>query len=188
MVPLTSLWLPILVSAVIVFVASSILHMVLPFHQNDIRKLPSDKEDALLDALRRAGIGPGDYGAPHPGSAAGMKEPSYVAKMTQGPLAFVTVAPGRAPSMTSELVLWFVYTMVVSLFAAYVTGIVYAPGTDYMAVFRLISVTAFMGYALALPQHSIWYRRNWGTTVRSMVDGLVYGLLTGGVFGWLWPR
>jgi len=33
MVPLTSLWAPILLSAVIVFVASSIMHMVLPFHR-----------------------------------------------------------------------------------------------------------------------------------------------------------
>ena len=188
MVPVTSLWLPIVLSAVVVFVASAILHMVLPFHEKDVRKLPTDKEDAVLDALRRASLTPGDYGAPHPGSAGGMKEPAFVAKMTRGPVAFMTIAPGAPPSIASNLVQWFVYSLVVSVFVAYVTGLAAGPGADYMTVFQLASVTTFMGHALALPQHSIWYRRDWGTTVRSMADGLIYGLLTGGVFGWLWPR
>jgi hypothetical protein len=55
-------------------------------------------------------------------------------------------------------------------------------------VFRLVGTAAFMGYSLALLQHSIWYKRNWGTTLKSVFDGLLYGLLTAGVFGWLWPR
>ncbi len=38
MVSLMSLWIPILVSAVIVFVLSSIIHMVLPYHRTDLRK------------------------------------------------------------------------------------------------------------------------------------------------------
>ena len=188
MMPVTSLWLPILLSAVVVFVASALLHMVLPFHHGDVRKLPDDKEHEVLEALRRVSLRPGDYGAPHPGSAAGAKEPAFVAKMTRGPVAFMTIAPGGPPSMTSNLVQWFVYTVIVSVFVAYVTGLAVAPGADYMVAFRLASVTTFMGHALALPQHSIWYRRNWGTTVRSMIDGVIYGLLTGGVFGWLWPR
>ncbi len=188
MVPVTSLWLPVLLSAVVVFVASAILHMVLPFHHGDVRKLPGGKEDEVLEALRRVSVSPGDYGAPHPGSSAGMKEPAFVAKMTRGPVAFLTIAPGGPPSMTSNLVQWFVYTVIVSVFVAYVTGLALGPGVDYMMVFRLASVATFMGHALALPQHSIWYRRDWGTTVRSMIDGLIYGLLTGGVFGWLWPR
>jgi hypothetical protein len=187
MVPLTSLWLPVVVSAVIVFVASSILHMVLPFHRNDIRRLPTDKEDQVLDLLRRASLPPGDYGAPHPGSPAGMREPAYIAKVTKGPVAFMTIAPGRPPTMAPNLVQWFVYCAVVSMFTAYVTGVAAGPGAAYMTVFRVASVTTFMGYSLALAQHSIWYRRDWGTTMRSAIDGLIYGLLTGGVFGWLWP-
>jgi hypothetical protein len=188
MVPVTSLWLPILLSAVVVFVASTIIHMLLPYHRNDVRRLPADKEDEVLDALRRVNLTPGDYGAPHPGSAAGMNDPAFVAKRTRGPVAFMTIAPGGPPSMTSSLVQWFVYSIVVSLFAAYATGVAVGPGTAYMTAFRLVSVTAFMGYALALAQQSIWYRRDWGTTFRSMIDGVIYGLLTGGVFGWLWPN
>ena len=188
MVAVTSLWLPILLSAVVVFVASSILHMVLPFHRNDLRRLPTDKEDEVLATLRRAAMPPGDYAAPHAGSPAGMKEPAFVAKMTQGPVALMTIAPGGPPSMASNLAFWFVYTVVVSLFGAYLAGLVLAPGAPYMTVFRVVSTATFMGYALALPQQSIWYRRKWATTMLSVVDGLIYGLLTGGVFGWLWPR
>jgi hypothetical protein len=90
--------------------------------------------------------------------------------------------------MASNLVLWFIYTVVVSFFAAYIAGRAVGPGSDYLVVFRFVGTTAFMGYALALPQNSIWYRRSWGTTLKSMFDGLVYALLTAGTFGWLWPR
>jgi hypothetical protein len=188
MVPLTSLWLPILLSAVPVFVASSIIHMVLGYHRTDVRKLPADKEDQLLEALRRVNVEPGDYAAPHAGSAAGMNDPAFVAKATKGPIAFMTIAPGGPPSMTSNLVFWFLYSIVVSLFSAYIAGRAVGPGADYLTVFRFVGATTFIGYALALPQYSIWYRRSWATTLKSMFDGLIYGLLTAGVFGWLWPR
>ena len=89
--------------------------------------------------------------------------------------------------MRDQLILWFLYCVVVSLFAAYVGGLALGPGEEYMPVFRIAAVTAFVGYALAHPQRSIWYSRSWATTGRSMFDGLVYGLLTGGAFGWLWP-
>lgn len=188
MVPLTSLWLPILLSAVVVFVASSIIHMVLGYHRNDVRKLPIEKEDEMLEALRRLSLPAGDYAAPHAGSAAGMNDPAFVAKATKGPLAFMTIAPGAPPSMGPNLAQWFVYSVVVSAFSAYIAGRAVGPGAEYLTVFRFVGATTFIGYALALPQHSIWYRRNWGTTLKSMFDGLIYGLLTAGVFGWLWPK
>jgi hypothetical protein len=186
MVPLLSLAVPILLAGVIVFVASSIMHMVLPYHRSDFRGLP--KEDDVLEALRRAGIPPGDYVAPHAGSPAGMKNPQFVEKMTKGPLLIMTVAAGEPPSMSKSLVLWFLYTVLVSMFTAYVVGRAVGPGTPYLRVFQLAGAVAFMGYSLALLQQSIWLRRSWTTTMKSMVDGLVYGLLTAGTFGWLWPR
>jgi hypothetical protein len=188
MVPVTSLWLPILLSGVVVFIASSILHMVLPYHRNDVRGLPADKEDEVLDTLRRAGLPPGDYCAPYAGSMAGMTDPAFVAKMSRGPVAILTIASSGSPSVTSNLVHWFIYSLVVSVFSAYAAGLAAGPGASYMAVFRVVSTATFMGYALALPQRSIWYRWSWRTTLLSMGDGVIYGLLTGGVFGWLWPR
>jgi hypothetical protein len=89
--------------------------------------------------------------------------------------------------MGANLVQWFLYSVVISVFAAYVTGRVLQPGADYLEVFRVAGTVTFMGYAMALPQFSIWYKRSWATTLRSMGDGLLYALLTGGTFGWLWP-
>ena len=148
MVPVLSLWVPILLSAVFVFIASSILHMVLPIHQSDYKKVP--KEDEFLDAMRRFNVAPGDYLAPCPGSSSAMKDPAFVEKMKRGPLVIMTVA-GGGMSMTSNLIQWFVYTIIVSVFAAYIAGRAVTAGTDYLQVFRFAGCTAFVGYSLALP-------------------------------------
>jgi hypothetical protein len=174
MVPVLSLAVPILLSAAIVFAASSIVHMVLPYHRNDLGKLP--KEDEALDALRRLNIPPGDYAAPRPASIAAMKEPEFLAKMNKGPVVLMTVAPGGSPSMTRSLFLWFLYSVVVSLFAGYIAARALGPGATYLEVFRFVGTAAFMGYSLALLQQSIWFRRNWGTTLKSVFDGFVFRL------------
>jgi hypothetical protein len=186
MVPLSSLWVPILLSAVIVFVASSIIHMVFTYHRSDFRKLP--KEDEVVEAIRRAGVTPGDYMAPHAGSPAGMKDPGFVARMKRGPILMMTVAPGAPPSMGPALAMWFAFTLLVSLFAGYIASRALGPGAHYLEVFRFVGASAFMGYSFGLLQDSIWHRRAWGTTLKSVFDGLLYALLTAGTFGWLWAR
>ena len=186
MVPMTSLWLPILLSAVIVFVASSLMHMVLRYHRKDYDRLP--KEDEVLAALRNAGVPPGDYLFPWAGSPAAMKDPVYVEKRKRGPAGLVTVMKGGMPSMGPYLAKWFVFCAVVGVLAAYIAGRALAPGASYLEVFRFAGCTAFIAYSVALWQNSIWYGRRWSTTLKSNVDGLVYGLLTAGVFGWLWPK
>lgn len=186
MVPLSSLWMPIVISAVFVFVASFVMHMVLTYHRADLRGVP--REDEVLASLRGFKIPPGDYGLPHAGSPSAMKDPAFVDKMTKGPVVFMTVSPGGPPAMGQSLGLWFLYSVIVSLFAGYITSRALGSGADYREVFRFVGTTAFMGYSLALAQHSIWYRRSWATTFKSMFDGLVYALLTAGTFGWLWPR
>jgi hypothetical protein len=186
MVPVTSLLVPIAVAAVIVFVASAILHMVLPFHRKDMRKVPN--EDEFLGAVRRLNIPPGDYATPHASSPAEMKNPQLIEKMKQGPIVFMTVAPGRGPGMASNLTMWFIFCLVVSVFGAYIAGRALPSGANYLEVFRFAGATTFAGYALGEVPSSIWYQKSWGTTLRNVIDGLIYGLLTGGVFGWLWPR
>lgn len=186
MVSLLALWLPIVLSAVFVFLASSIIHMALGYHANDWRRVP--KEDEVMAALRPFNIPPGDYGIPRCNSMADMKTPEYQAKLKAGPVAFLTVYPSGATGMGTPMLLWFLYSVVISLFSAYITSRTVAAGANYLVVFRVIGATAFMGYSLGLLQFSIWYRRNWGTTLKSVFDGLVYALLTAGTFGWLWPR
>jgi uncharacterized membrane protein (DUF4010 family) len=117
-----------------------------------------------------------------------MQAPEFQEKLKQGPVLVMTVMPNGRMSMTGNLVQWFLYCVVVSFFAAYVASRALPGGTEYLRVFQLIGATAFVGYTLALYQMSIWYRRSWSLTVKSTVDGLIYGLLTAGTFGWLWPH
>ena len=180
--------LPILLSAVIAFVASFIIHMVLGYHKADYPKLAN--EDQVRDALRSLNIPPGDYFMPRPASNDDMKSPEFVEKMKQGPNVVMTVLPTGHMSMGRNLALWFLYCLGISVFAAYIASRALPHGTPttYLQVFRFVGCTAFLGYSAALWQMSIWYHRSWGTTIRSTIDGLIYGLLTAGVFGWLWPH
>lgn len=186
MVPVTSLVVPILLSAVLVFLASFVFHMLLPFHRNDLRILANEGE--VQDALRRLNVPPGDYAIPTARTSADMKSPQFVERMKKGPVVFMTVSPGGTYSMAKPLTLWFLYSIAVSVFAAYIAGRALGPGSHYLQVFRFAGTTAFLAYSMALLQNSIWWRKNWGATIRSMIDGLAYGLLTAGTFGWLWPR
>jgi hypothetical protein len=186
MTGLGALLLPILLSAVLVFVASSIIHMVLPWHKQDYPKLPN--EDQVRAALRPLALPPGDYMVPRPSSSQEMRSPEFAEKIRQGPNLILTVLPTGPWNMGRNLGLWFLYAVVVSVFAAYLATRALPPGAPYLEVFRVAGCTAFVGYSLALWQMTIWYRRALGTTIRSTIDGLIYGLLTAGVFGWLWPR
>jgi hypothetical protein len=185
MTGLTALWMPILLSAVIVFVVSSIIHMASPWHKGDYPKLPN--EDKVMDALRPLGIPMGDYMMPRPSSREEMRSPEFAEKLKKGPVVMMTVMPGGM-AMGRNLAMWFAYLVVVSVFAGYVAGRTLPAGTPYLRVFQVVGATAFVAYALALWQMSIWYRRAWMTTVKATVDGLIYALLTAGTFGWLWPR
>ncbi len=180
------MWLPILLSAVMVFVASSIIHMATPWHKSDYPKMPN--EDKVMDALRPFAIPPGDYVVPRPASMQDMKSPEFAEKMKKGPVMMVTVFPNGPTKMGRNLGMWFLYSLVVGIFAAYVAGRALPPGAHYLRVFRFAGVAAFLSYSVALWQMSIWYRRAWSTTIKATVDGLIYALLTAGTFGWLWPR
>lgn len=185
MVPLTALWLPVLLAAVLVFLASSLVHMVLGYHANDFRKAPS--EDALLEALRPLGLPPGDYAAPRPDSTAQMNTPEFKVRQERGPRVLLRVM-GPVRSMGRSLVLWFIYSIVVAVFAGYLAGATLAPGAPYLVVFRVTGTVAFAAYALALWQHWIWYSQSTSYTLKATGDSLLYALLTAGAFGWLWPR
>ena len=185
MVDVTMLWLPIIVAAVLVFVASSIIHMVLPYHRSDYGRVPS--EDQAMDALRPFKIPPGDYMVPCPAGPESMKSKEHLEKMNKGPVVFMTVLPTGQIGMGRNLVLWFIFCLVVGLFSGYIAGVALPPGADYMAVFRITGTVAFVGYSMALWENVVWYNKSVATTLKSTFDGLIYGLLTAGAFGWLWP-
>lgn len=184
MVTILSLWLPIVVSAVFVFLASSLIHMVLGYHNSDFAKVPA--EDEVMAALRPFGISPGNYMMPHCADAKTRNEQAFKDKMKAGPVAFLTVMSSDF-AMGKTLALWFLYCIAMGGFAAYIAGHALAPGAHYLEVFRFAGAAAFGGYALALLQNSIWYKKSWSATLKSVMDGLIYALLTAGTFGWLWP-
>ena len=185
MVPLAALWLPILLSAVIVFIASSIMHMALKYHQSSYRQLPD--EGKILDVLRGAKLGPGLYTFPYT-THKDMKTPEMQEKFKQGPVGFVTVMPSGAVNIGKFMGLWFVFCLIVGVLVAYLTGHTVAPGASYRHVFRVAGTAAILGYAVGPIVNSIRKGQPWGMTIKEVVDGVVYGLLTAGTFGWLWPR
>jgi hypothetical protein len=180
---LQSLWLPTLASAVFVFIVSSIIHMVLPWHKDDFRKIPN--EDQVMDALRPLNIPRGDYMVPRADNINDMKTPEFKAKMQRGPVFLVTFMSGEM-AIGKNLALWFIYLLVISYFAAYVGAHAGALSAVPVHSRRIIGITAFLGYGGALCQASIWYQHSWGTTIRSLIDSVIYAAVTACTFAWLW--
>lgn len=185
MVAIPALVLPMLLSAVIVFVASSLLHMVLTYHRSDYGKIAN--EDAVAAAIRSGNAAPGQYLIPHM-SMAEMRSPEGIEKFKKGPVGMLILRASGAPGMGKYLVQWFVYSLVVGLFVAYVTSRTLNAGAGYLPVFRVAGTVAWLAYAGGAPIESIWRGQPWSVTVKAIVDGLLYALLTAGTFGWLWPK
>ena len=186
MTGIMSLWLPILLSAVAVFVASSLIHMVSPWHKGDYLAVPD--EEALRRAVGPLAIPPGDYMVPRPAGREDMKSEAFLDKVKMGPNLIITVIPNGPWSMGRNLSLWFAYLVVVGIFSAYIAGRALPPNPEDWEIVRFVGATAFIAYSTALWQMSIWYRRSWSTTIKATIDGLIYAFITGAIFCFLWPR
>lgn len=182
-VALESLWLPIVLSALAVFVVSSLIWAVIGWHNPDWKKLP-DEEQARA-ALR--GTPPGQYSLPHAADGKARQDEAWQAKYREGPAAMLVVLPHGDLGMGKQLGQWIVYTLVISTLIAYVAGTTLAAGAPYIKVFQVVSTVGTLAYAGNAAAGSIWFGHSWGRTVKDIVDGLIYGLLTAGIFGWLWP-
>jgi hypothetical protein len=185
MVSMSALVLPILVSAVFVFIVSSILHMALTYHQKDYSKLPA--EDAFMDALREVAPPPGFYFFPHCNHK-DMAKPEVQAKFQRGPVGMMTVIPSGLPKMGSHLILWFLFSILVSFVSAAVAAQSLGASAAYPLVFQATALCAFLGYGASHISDSIWKAQPWGNTARALVDGLIYALTTAATMGWLWPK
>ena len=184
--PFGSLWLPVLVSAAAVWIASAIVWMALPHHKSDFSKLPS--EDGVADALRKLALRPGQYMLPYMGDMKQMKDPAFVKRLEQGPIALFRVRPNGVPTMGANLTLYFVYCFLVSFVTAYVARHTLTYGASFQDVFRLTGTIAVASYTMALIPESIWMWRPWSVTLKSVCDSIAYGVMTGLLFAWLWPH
>ena len=186
MVTIASLWLAILLSALIVWIASALIWMVLPHHKSDFKGFPD--QEATLNALKPQKLTPGQYDMPHILSRDEMKKPEVRKKFEEGPIGFFTVVQKGIPSMAKGMVLSFLYYIVIGIFVAYLASRTLTPGAEYLAVFRVTGTVAWLAYGWAVIPDAIWFGRPWSAILKHLIDSLVYGLLTAGVFGWLWPR
>ena len=186
MVSLVQLWLPIVLSAVLVFVASSLIHMVLKYHNSDYKKLSN--EDAVRAALNAGNPTPGQYIMPYGVGPSAMKDPEMVRKFTEGPVGQLILRPSGPPTMGSFMGQWFVYTLVISLLTALVAAHTVSRGAGQQYIFHVVGLVAFLGYAGSQAQYAIWAGQPWSSTLKSIFDGLIYALVTAGTFMLLWPR
>jgi hypothetical protein len=183
--PFGSLWLPVLVSAVAVWLVSAILHMALKYHRADFRQLPG--EDSVAAAVRQAGPAPGVYAMPYCTDMAQMKDPAMIKRYEDGPVALLTVMRNGPPAMGKYLGLWFLLCLLVSFVTGYVARHTLPAGADLLNVLRVTGTVAFVGYGFGYIQDSIWHGIPWSNSVRGLIDAAIYGLVTGLVFRFLWP-
>lgn len=186
MVSLSALWMPILVSAVLVFVASFLAWVVSPHHKSDWKQLPD--EESVRAAMNQEKLAPGQYIVPYAADQKAMQDEAYLKKSSEGPVGILTLREPGPPTMGKPIAMSFIYYIVISTAVAYVAGRTLAPGTDYMRVFQVAGTVAMLTYSGAFFQAAIWFGRPWVPTLKEVGDGIVYGLLTAGAFGWLWPQ
>ena len=186
MITLTELWIPILASAVTVFVASSAIHMVVKWHNSDYRKLPN--EDEVRAAIRKASPAPGQYVVPHCIGPQEMRAPENLRKFTEGPVGMLTLRANSIPNMASSLGLWFLLTLVIATVAGYLASRALPAGASFIHVFRVVATVSFLAYAGGSVQSGIWMGKPWASVAKDLADSLIYASFSAAVFGWAWPH
>lgn len=182
---LAALWLPILLAAVIVFVASSIIHMVLPYHKSNYRQLSG--EDHVRAAIRASNPSPGLYNFPFC-TQKELNSAEMKAKFTEGPVGHMIIMPKGPVFLPKFLIQWFVFCLVVGIVVAYLDVHTMARGATYRHVFAVTGLAAFLAYSVGGLSNAVWKGFPWRMVLFEAFDGLIYAALTAGTFGWLWPR
>ncbi len=183
---LLHLWLPILLSAVFSFIASSLVHMLFKWHNSEYKKLTN--EDEVRAAIRKENTGPGQYVIPYCMDMKDMGSAEMQQKYVDGPIGFLTLRPNGPVQMGPSLTSWFIFNIVVAIFAAYIASVTLPAGTHYLMVFRVVGSACFMAYGLGSIPEGIWMGRPWSAVSKYLLDALIYSLLTAGTFGWLWTK
>ena len=183
---LPSLWLPILLSAVVVFVISALIHMVIKWHAADYRPLAN--EEAVRAAIRAGNPAPGRYVIPHCKDMKGMDSEAMVKKYEEGPVGNFTLGPTGVPNMGKYLGTWFVWALIIATVAAYIAVRIY--GLDHghaRGAAKLAGTVTFIALGFGSVQESIWMMRPWSSSAKYLLDAALYGVGSGLVFFWLWP-
>lgn len=186
MIPLSQLWLPIVLSAVAVFVVSSLIHMVFKWHNTDYRPLPN--EEAVRAALREAGSAPGMYVVPHCDDMKEMGSEAMQAKYKEGPVGMLFLRPAGPMTVGPSLAQWFLLSLAISAVIAHLMGTVSHPGENAHLVFHFTAILAFLAYGTGSIIAGIWMGQPWKAVAKDLLDAALYGAATGAVFMWQWPK
>ena len=183
MVSIASLWLPIFVSAIGIWIMSAIVWMVLPYHKNDYAGLPD--EEAARAVLRD--LPPGQYNIPHYDDRKDMATPEAHQKCEDGPVLLMNVMPKGLPNMGKSLGQWFALNLFIAGLTAYVASRTLDPGAAYLSVFQIVATVTWAAYGMGAIQNAIWFGVKWSNGFKQLLDAFWYGLIAGGVFGAFWP-
>lgn len=184
MVDWSHLLLPIVLSAVLVFIASSVIHMALKYHAADYRKLPN--EDAVMAALKQGAPAPAQYVFPHCADHKLMNSPEMQRKFAEGPVGVLYIRQAGPMQLGPFLGKWFAYSLALTAVVAYLARAELPATAGHAAVFRLVGTATWLAYSWQGPAASIWKGVPWANTFKDMFDGLIYAVVTAGVFAWLW--
>jgi len=180
------LWLPILLSAVVVFVISCLVHMVIKWHASDYTSLAN--EDTVRAALRAGNPAPGRYVLPHCREMKDMGSEAMQQKYREGPVGHLTLLPNGTPNLGKYLGLWFVWSLVIAIVAGYLASRLI--GWDHSharAAGKLVGAVTFIAHGFGTVTESIWSGRPWSSSVKYLLDAALYAIGSALVFCWLWP-
>ena len=182
---LTSLWLPILLAAAAVWIVFIIPSMALPHHKQDWIGL-SD-EDGFMDDLRRRGIKPGNYLFPDFRTTAALKSPKVEKALKEGPVGHLSV--WQTPvTMGDKMAASFIVHLVVAILIAYLTRIALPGPAPFAKVFQIAATAGILAYSFSFNPNALWFGAYKRTIAATIFDGIVFGVVTGAIFGWRWPH
>ena len=182
---LIPLWLPILLSAATIWIISAVVWMALAHHKRDFIALPD--EDGLMEYLRKSGIKPGNYVFPDFRGREAMKSPKVEKALNEGPVGHLSVWPTPL-TMGSKMFATFIVYLVVSTLIAYLTRVALPGAAPFAKVFQVAATAGILAYCFSFIPNAVWFGSYKRTIAANLVDGIVYGLITGALFGWLWPH
>lgn len=184
-ISLIQLWLPIVLGTFLAWIASGIIHMLIKWHNADYQPLSNESE--VVEAIRKGSPTLGMHNFPYCADMIEMKDPGVQARFKEGPVGLLTIFPNGMPAMGKLMVQQISYFLIGCLLIAYCAALALEPGADYLKVFRFVGTVGFLTFGWAVIPYSIWFGQLWPSTIRYLVDALVYGLVIAGSFAWMWP-
>ena len=174
-----TLWLPIIVGTVVLWFLSFFAWALLPHHFGDTQKAPGEEE--LKQFIKEANIPTGNYLFPHAENPKAQGTKEYVDNYTAGPRGMLCVY--KMPNMPVNMINTILYFLVTVFTIAYITSVACPKESGFMQVFRIAGTIGVLTYASSGFLNRIWFTaRHW----THVLDGTVYGLVLGLIFGMLW--